>query len=73
MKIHDGKSMTAGEIRRAIDEAKEILDRLGVKVSASDLRWLEVRDWLITRRTKRSARQAALCYLDIVKDDLMII
>lgn len=72
MKIADGKSMTAVEIRRAMTEAVEILKANGVQVdepgtvgshAESHKIWCAVVRWLRARITPRSAKQVAAAFL----------
>jgi hypothetical protein len=70
MKIADGVCMTAEQITSTLEQASQILLEHGVYTSAWPAGMLKVRDWLRSRRTRRSADQAAMCYLDLLVSDI---
>lgn len=72
MKIADGTCMNSAEIRRILEDAETLLMDRGVILSPSRRDHIRprVRDWLRSKRTKRSPRQAALCYLNFLSEDI---
>lgn len=70
MKVPHGVCMKSHGIIFVMKGAKELLKRVGV-AAENDAVWLNVRDWLRSRRAPRSARQTALAYLDLIGDTLL--
>jgi tRNA C32,U32 (ribose-2'-O)-methylase TrmJ len=70
MKIADGVCMTAEQITSTLEQASQILLEHGVYTSAWPAGMLKVRDWLRSRRTRRSADQAAMHYLSLLVSDI---
>lgn len=63
--------MSPRQIENVIDLARDVLKVSGVNPDHRDAVWGRVRDWLSARPTKRSAEQAAACYLDLLRDDIL--
>lgn len=70
MKIADGLCMTGLQIRKLLDDADTFLKFNSVTDNHPSL-WLDVRDWLRSRRSTRTAAQAAAHYLDLLGKKIM--